>query len=119
MDHAPGKATMPGAKEAAVDDGGMGDTSGTAAVDDDNIGDAPGVDRGSADNEHDAIVVNDDLSDLTIKSDSNGVLSVEKELVLEAPETFKKKPTSHIHELGRQSDVAAQTPERRGIYGRG
>lgn len=69
---------MPGATDATADNGGMGDMSGTAARD------------SLAENEHHATVENDDASDFTIKSDSHGILSVNKEVVLESSDTFKK-----------------------------
>ena len=140
---------MPGAKEAAVDDGGIGDTSGTAALDDD---------RGSAEDEHYINIENEDLSNFKIKSDSHGVLCVEEKDFLETSDTFKKgdpvmfnslrqhKYWDEIQEYSRspslefvpasksgltiteedqiidfgrvaQSDVDAETPRRRGLYG--
>lgn len=72
---------MLGANELAVDDGGIGDKSGTGA---------PGVDRGSAEMEHDATVMNNDLSDFKIKSDSYGILSVERRVVVDTNDlTFR------------------------------
>ena len=52
--------------------------------DDDNVSDAPGVDRGSAEMEHDATVMNNDLSDFKIKSESYGILSVKRRAVVNA-----------------------------------
>ena len=68
---------MPGVNEAAVDRGGIGDKSGTAALDDNKV-------SGSAEMEHDATVINNDPSDFTIKSDSRGILFVERRLAVDA-----------------------------------
>ena len=93
---------MPGANEPAVDDGGIGDTSGMAALDDDNVSDAPGVNRGLAKNEHYATVMNNDPSNFTIKSDSNRILSVERRVVV-APDEVIEKDEPVIFTISRDS----------------